>query len=446
MTFRRNPEVHMQNEPSKSRRLSLTKSQLQEDTGASLLALLNEIIGDGKLTDDEILRLHDWSAKNRNSDLPAVGFLADAIEGSIANGVVSDSDRLDLQLAIERVLPVTARGIAREARSRAEPSPEPAEKISREDLKKMTAEESDLPPIEPEPTWRDDPMTDPQCNFIKSLGGSISRAATKGQASDLIESLVGKKPISNRQQMVMRFWGRDRLRAEGPREISEWMDEIYTKDPDRKLAWELFKQECEDDGLQGDPGRVPFGIGQTYLARIKQGGAAAIPRFRMQSRGSNHNPSIKPQAASSTPPSRATFRVTGILYALAACVILGAVLSMVQQSPPRRSQTEPTSRPKIVPKERATTPAPSEATFVADPTSQKSQPTPDDSTGRFIMSLKLSGIIGGSAPRAILDSQLYRVGDQIDSRRGITIIRIDEKQRLVEFRDSSGQAVVRHLD
>ena len=269
----------MQPHQPKTRRLSLTKKQLQEESGATLLALLNEIVADGKISENEILRLHEWTQAHGESDLPAIGFLREVIDGAIADGSVSDSDRLDLHLAIERILPVTARSLSKEARIQDEPRPELPPKISREDLLKMKADPADDLTLQPRKTWRDDPMTGPQRAFIKSLRGSISPSATKGEASELIGTLLGNKPISHRQQMVMRFWGREQLSGEGPSEIADWMDTFYSENPDRKLAWELFKQEAEDDGLQGDPARVTFGIGPAFLTRIKQGGEAATPRF-----------------------------------------------------------------------------------------------------------------------------------------------------------------------
>lgn len=42
-------------------------------------------------------------------------------------------------------------------------------------------------------TWRDDPMSDPQRDFIRELGGKPSRGMTKGQASDLIDRLIQER-------------------------------------------------------------------------------------------------------------------------------------------------------------------------------------------------------------------------------------------------------------
>ena len=317
----------MQPDQPKSRRLSLTKKQLEEESGASLLALLNEIVADGKISEDEVLRLHAWTQAHAESDLPAIGFLKEVIDGAIADGSVSDADRLDLHLAIERILPVTARSLSKEARIQAEPRPELPPKISREDLLKMKADPSDDSTLQPPKTWRDDPMTAPQRAFIKSLRGSISPSATKGEASELIGTLLGNKPLSPRQQMVMRFWGRERLSGEGPSEIADWMDAFYSEDPDRKLAWELFKQEVEDDGLQGDPARVTFGIGPAFLTRIKQGGEAAIPRFGAKQPNSAH------YSMSSNEASNGSIWFALIMCAVVACGVAYFVSTRATHNP-----------------------------------------------------------------------------------------------------------------
>jgi hypothetical protein len=231
--------------------------------------------------------------------MPAVGFLQEAIDEVIADGVLSDADRLDIHLAIERVLPVTERAISKEVREGVESEAEPLPKLTRDDLRQMARNSEKPEPAVRSRSWREDSVTKPQRDFIKSLGGSVKPGMSKGQASDLIEELLGNKPISPRQQMVMRFWGRERQAGEGPREISEWLDEFHAEDPDRKKAWTLFKDESEDDGLQGDPMRVRVGIGPQYLERVKLGGEAAIPRFRRDGRVASSHPDLESSGSSS---------------------------------------------------------------------------------------------------------------------------------------------------
>jgi hypothetical protein len=301
-------------EQPKSRRLSLTKKQLQQESGEALLSLLTEIVSDGKISEDEVRRLHDWTKNAQESDMPAVGFLRDAIEAAVADGSLSDADRLDIHLAIERVLPVTNRTLSKETRENAEAAALPPPKITREDLQKLKVEPEVVETAPRRLSWRDDAVTKPQRDFLKSLGGVITPGMTKGEASDLIEVLLGNKPITPRQQMVMRFWGRERQPGEGPREISEWMDSFYSENPDRKKAWTLFKDECEDDGLQGDPMRVPFGTGPRYLERIQRGGEAAIPRFVAKS--SRSSASLYDEGE-----GKGSYFVIFTMFAITACVV-----------------------------------------------------------------------------------------------------------------------------
>jgi len=444
----------MKSEPLNSRRISLTKRQVAEETGAALLALLNDILADGKLTDGEISRLHEWLDDHRSADLPAVGFLAEAVESIIAKGLVSEADKHDLHLAIERVLPITERGISKAARLSAEPPPELPPPISKEDLKDMAASASHDDFREPpRPNWRSDGMTEPQLHFIKSLGGSIRSSATKGEASDLIESLLHAKPPTNRQQMVMRFWAHSKQDSEGPREISEWMDAFYSEDPDRKTAWELFKQEAEDDGLQGDPMRVPMGVGPQYLKRVKEGGADAIPRFRRANlRVACDGVTPRRQIVVEAEPSSATYTFAAIIGALAIAVVVYVVV--VSQNSPRKqamktaiNPIQPTSAPERTAENNPVIPSPRAATPATVPEqSLPPKPRVQDPTTVYVMELKLGGFIGGRVPRVMIGGNLYRTGDLIDPQNEITVTRIDPENRLAEFTDSTGKTIRRVLE
>jgi hypothetical protein len=279
---------------SVKRRSSLTKRQLAEKGGAELLQILCAIGEDGKVTDDEIVDFKAWLNEHRHSDIPAISTLSETVDRILADCMVTEDERLELILAIERVLPVAERRMVRKARLGEPTSASPDDRVlTLQDLKetsRRTAKEqkeaAEDDETGPEPyDWRIDPATDRQRDYIKALGGRLPINATKGEASNLIESLLGNKPPTNRQLMVLRFWGLKRQSGEGPREIGEWQNTFYIEDPDRKRAWELYKEEAEDDGRQGDPQGVPFGVGPKYLARIKQGGTAAVARLRTSATG-----------------------------------------------------------------------------------------------------------------------------------------------------------------
>lgn len=415
------------------RRLSLTKKQLEEEVGASLLKLLEKIVSDGVLSDTEIEELSEWLLKNQSQDLPAIGHLLDVVKDIVADGKIADSERIDLFLGIEKVLPVTARRTAKAAREEAQAKMESEypPPIGREELKAMAVFD-ERPISKRSGSWRTDPMTDAQASFVRSMGGTIHMGASKGEASDLIESLLGNKPITSRQQMVMRFWARDRNVGEGPREISEWMDEFYREDSDRKLAWDLFKNESEDNGLQGDPNRVPLGVGPDYLARIKSGGEAAIPKFR-QSSITVTRVDDKPQ-----PPPR---KLAGYGVGMAIIAIGLVVWALFHGS--FLEETSPSSQTNTAPTrtEVSSTPAlPSaQSTSTAAGASRRVHQT-------FVSQLRISGIIAGPRTRVSIEGNLLSVGDIVDRSRGILVHSIKADTRTITFIDLEGEIYSRTLE
>lgn len=97
-------------------RISLTKTQRASQIGAELLSLCQTVTADGSLNDEEVTSLREWLTAHAASDLPAIRFLAPVVEHILADSVVSAHERRELYLAIEKVLPPDARGLARAAR------------------------------------------------------------------------------------------------------------------------------------------------------------------------------------------------------------------------------------------------------------------------------------------------------------------------------------------
>lgn len=84
--------------------------------GAELLALCQTITEDGRLTDLEVGELKQWLSTNRNSDLPAIDYLVEIVEEILADGRVSEDERKRLHLSLEKVLPPEYRQDALAAR------------------------------------------------------------------------------------------------------------------------------------------------------------------------------------------------------------------------------------------------------------------------------------------------------------------------------------------
>lgn len=90
------------------RALAMTKQQAS-DAGIELIELCSTITEDGRLLDQEIAALQEWSDRYRDVELPARTFLREKIKRVLTVGAISDADRIELQVAIERILPPEVR-------------------------------------------------------------------------------------------------------------------------------------------------------------------------------------------------------------------------------------------------------------------------------------------------------------------------------------------------
>jgi hypothetical protein len=407
------------------RRLSLTKSQLREESGAALLDLLKDITSDGRLDRAETQRLAHWIAANRANEIPAVRHLARTVDRILADGILTADERLELHLGIEKILPVTERSIARVAREKAEQGLS-GPRILKKDLAGMKC--SELAEVPNPRDWRTGPITERQLDYIEALGGSINPKATKGEASDLIESLLATRPPTNRQQMVMRFWNRSQQAGEGPAEISQWQERFYLEDPDRKSAWELFKEEFCDDGRQGNPSRVPVGVGPQYLARIKRG------------------PRRAPIQAPAGNGRAKSFAIAIVLVAALAGVIAAVFFrpSVAGRDPsaphvsPTRKQEKITSADAGV--KIAVPPQPPGAT------ASNTVAPPLQGTAAVVASLRITGFIGGSRSRVMINGRLFGVGDSIPGAPGLLVHTINVEKKTVSFIDLNGDVRLRKIE
>ena len=137
------------------------------DAMRGLESLLLRIDSRGSITEGDITALSTWLATYRNvSSRPPLSPMRDWITKAMADGVIDDSERLDL-LAWGRWM--------RDYRTSADRRQ--AEK-TRQEL-----------------AWRDHPPTDRQLAFLEELGATKSQVKnlTKGAASDLIERLLDER-------------------------------------------------------------------------------------------------------------------------------------------------------------------------------------------------------------------------------------------------------------
>src|SRR5438045_167361 len=94
---------------SSPHRAPLSARQQASDAGIELIELCSTITEDGRLLDSEIAALREWTERTRNVDLPARTLISEKIQRVITVGAISDTDRAELQVAIEKVLPPEAR-------------------------------------------------------------------------------------------------------------------------------------------------------------------------------------------------------------------------------------------------------------------------------------------------------------------------------------------------
>ncbi len=88
---------------------------------------------------------------------------------------------------------------------------------------------------------------------------------TKGEASDLIESLLNRVLPTPRQVMLARFFDRADLISRTKIEVALWIDELFVQSPAMEASWERFKRESVFDPFSMDPSVVPIGAYRNYL-------------------------------------------------------------------------------------------------------------------------------------------------------------------------------------
>lgn len=246
-----------------SNRVTLTKNEAASAYGQRLVHQILAISGDGALVIDEVRALHNV-LREGPPGMNAVSFLRAKTTAILVDGQLDQLETYELRRAMERVVP----------------------KDVRENLTILLSNIG-LPTIDQsenawEYSWRDDPITARQYEYINVLGGVASERMTKGQASVLIDHLLETRPPTPRQQMVIRFFDRLDLMTNTKEQVSVWLDELFGQREDYQRAWDLFKVDVGDDGTIRDPTTVPIGAYRNYL-RVR-GGDSSIPRSEQRRR------------------------------------------------------------------------------------------------------------------------------------------------------------------
>jgi hypothetical protein len=254
-------------------RVTLTKAELSTPAGEALVALITRIGADGEITFDELSELESAvSERGPFADLTAAEFLRDIIHEIIADGRIDIIEAESLRRGLARVLP---KGI----RERFE----------------------DALPADPDanrPAWYYDVITERQVMFLRKLGHADPHSMNKGEASVMIDSLLNSQANHNnagarvvrefddydttkptdRQMMVLRFWGRPEPMTGTRQHVSDIIDSWYSGEPRKKIAWEEWKKAQGRDIT--NPDDVPFGIGEEWLQKVKEQIAQDMERVR----------------------------------------------------------------------------------------------------------------------------------------------------------------------
>jgi hypothetical protein len=124
----------------KGRRISLSKSKIEDGIGAELFSLCQGITADGKLSKDEIVALGLWLHDNRDTQLPGIALLSETLNRIIADGRVTRDEQRELMEAIEKVLPPETRKSAKAARKAVEAKRKADEQAARDEKRKRERE------------------------------------------------------------------------------------------------------------------------------------------------------------------------------------------------------------------------------------------------------------------------------------------------------------------
>jgi hypothetical protein len=277
------------------------------------------------LQSKEHKKLNEWLESNPNAEILAFRFLAEKVKRILSYGKLATETEvgievaLNLQIAIERVLPKQIREPILEKRHLVEQQLRNNMPASKE-MVALIRQLGGKPPFGitrgeaydlKEKLWHQ--PSDKQLSYIRGLGGNPSPDITREEASEMIQSLLHsvsaterqveyirelggnprfglsraeaeeliprlqakqyqtssqQQPPTQRQMMVLRFWNKMDLIQTSKWDVEQWLTKFYDDDPRRKKAWELFKAEVGDDGSQQDPSFIPLGVGENYLKRV----------------------------------------------------------------------------------------------------------------------------------------------------------------------------------
>lgn len=223
----------------------MTKTEAASVFGQRLIHQILATSHDGDISLEEVFALRSLLSEGPDQ-MPAVRFLRGKVAAVLANGALEQAEVHALRLAMERVVPKDVRARVTE-------------------LLSSIGLPSSFEVREGSGGWREDPMTERQRDFIVKLSGEPPPEMTKGDASDLIEDLLERRPATTRQRMLLRFFDREEMADRPLEEISQFIDELFYTNDAYESAWLRFKASVGDDRTVNDLNDVPKGGYRQFL-------------------------------------------------------------------------------------------------------------------------------------------------------------------------------------
>jgi hypothetical protein len=222
----------------------MTVKQSETPIGRRLLHYILDMCHDGELILKEVDEFYQF-LRYDSSDIPAIPWLRAIVREIILDGEISEPEAVRLKRAFMRIVPKEIRGVI----------------ATHLEQLGIPAVDDDAEPA----GWHNDDATAKQIEYILALGGQVSEGMTKGQAGRLIDALLERRPVTPRQQMLLRFFDRLDLSSSTKDEVMEWIDHFFFEDLNREIAWRRFKQETGMTADEIDPEVVPVGAFVQYM-------------------------------------------------------------------------------------------------------------------------------------------------------------------------------------
>lgn len=222
----------------------MTSKEADTPTGKRIIEKILAMCHDGMLELHEVEDLHVFLGRE-GTDIAAAHYLRAITRDAVADGRIDDVEAYRLKQAFLRVVPKEVRSVV-------------ATHLESIELPGFDDDDTSAP-------WKGHPATARQIAYVVDLGGTPTPGMTKGDASELIDRLLERRPVSPRQVMLLRFFDRMDLATSTKNEVSEWVDAHYELDPRHEAAWARFKRETNHDPACQDPTVVPIGAYRRYM-------------------------------------------------------------------------------------------------------------------------------------------------------------------------------------